>query len=195
MRGRARGGRQAAFDRMPLVACVLEMLWAVQPSIEVDLGRWGTFRRVPWPPAAPPEARGRDGGTAGAGARPGGSGGPGGPGGAGDPGSSTRWQPGRDARRRRWTRRQRPGRSSSGAAAGAAAAPALDPALRRCYQELGVQVGARLDVVRSAWRRLVREHHPDRHAGDPERQRRGTERLKEINRSYDRLKRWLGQGG
>jgi hypothetical protein len=189
MRGRARG-RRAAFDRMPLVARVLEMLWAVQPSLEIDLERWGTFRRMPPSPAASPEGRGRDGG--GAGAR-GGPGGPGGPAGAGDPGSSTRWQAGRDARRRRRTRRQRPGHSSSGAAA--AVAPAIDPALRRCYHELGVQVGARLDVVRSAWRRLVREHHPDRHGGDPERQRRGTERLQEINRSYDRLKRWLGQGG
>jgi DnaJ-domain-containing protein 1 len=70
---------------------------------------------------------------------------------------------------------------------------ALDPALERCYTSLGVAPGAKMEVVRSAWRRLVREHHPDLHAGHPELQRRGSERVKEINGAYEEIKRRLAR--
>lgn len=204
---RARARRPSPLDRMPLVASVLEMLWAVQPSLEVDLHRWGTWKQGRSAAVVPPvrSAAGddaRSGGAAGAAVHGGESRDPGaaapheeqqaradGRGGAGGASRGAGRRPaGWNTRRRRQTRHTRP-------SPGAAPSPAIDPALRRCYLELEVQVGSRLEVVRSAWRRLVREHHPDRHAGDPERQRRGTERLKEINRSYGRLKRWLGQGG
>lgn len=68
-----------------------------------------------------------------------------------------------------------------------------DTILRRSYAHLGVPLGADIEAVRSAWRRLVREHHPDRHAGHPELQQRGSERVKEINRAYEEIKRRLGR--
>jgi len=64
-----------------------------------------------------------------------------------------------------------------------------DPALQRYLLDLGVGPGADLEAVRSAWRRLVREHHPDLFAGDPERQRRGNERVKDFNRAYREIRR------
>jgi len=72
----------------------------------------------------------------------------------------------------------------------------VDPALQRFYLDLGVRLGADLDEVHAAWRRLVREHHPDLFGGDPERQRRGGERLKDLNRAYLEIRRRvLGGGG
>jgi DnaJ-domain-containing protein 1 len=75
------------------------------------------------------------------------------------------------------------------------ARPAVDPVLARCYAQLGLAPGAGLAAVRSAWRRLARELHPDRHAGKPELERYGTERLKEINLAYEELKKRLRKEG
>jgi DnaJ-domain-containing protein 1 len=75
------------------------------------------------------------------------------------------------------------------------ARPAVDPVLARCYAQLGLAPGAGFAAVRSAWRRLARELHPDRHAGKPELERYGTERLKEINLAYEELKRRLRKEG
>jgi DnaJ like chaperone protein len=55
---------------------------------------------------------------------------------------------------------------------------------------LGLSPGASPDVVRSRYRDLVREHHPDRHiaAGVPEEMiELATRRLQKINEAYDRI--------
>jgi curved DNA-binding protein CbpA len=58
-----------------------------------------------------------------------------------------------------------------------------------------VRPGADLAAVRAAWIRQVREHHPDRHGGDPERQRRGSDRVKDLNRAYREIRRRISRGG
>ena len=70
---------------------------------------------------------------------------------------------------------------------GAAAASGPDP-----YTILGVPRDASDDAVRQAWRRLMRENHPDSLAsrGVPaEFVRRATEKVAEINAAWDRVKR------
>jgi len=63
--------------------------------------------------------------------------------------------------------------------------------LESCYARLGVSPGAKIEVVRSAWRRLVRQYHPDLYAGQPGQQRRNDEKIKELNLAYEELKRRL----
>ncbi|MCQ4162503.1 TerB family tellurite resistance protein [Roseomonas sp. GC11] len=68
--------------------------------------------------------------------------------------------------------------------------PAVDP-----YAVLGVTRSATDDEVRQAWRRLMREHHPDIMAarGVPEAlMRRASERVAEINAAWDSIKRERG---
>jgi len=72
--------------------------------------------------------------------------------------------------------------------------PAPDPRLARCYAELGVPYGADLWQVREAWRRLMRQHHPDLHGDDAERQRLGTEQVKRFNQAFEEIGRRLREG-
>jgi hypothetical protein len=75
--------------------------------------------------------------------------------------------------------------------------PEPDPVIARCYAELGVPYGADFQQVRRAWRRLMRQHHPDLQGEDAERQRIGTEQAKRFNNAFAEIVRWLrgGQGG
>jgi DnaJ-domain-containing protein 1 len=82
-------------------------------------------------------------------------------------------------------------RARRGQPRGGAASRGFDSALARCYAELEVAQGADLRQVRRAWIRLVRRHHPDCCGADPERQRIGTERMKNLNRAYEEIRRRL----
>jgi DnaJ like chaperone protein len=60
------------------------------------------------------------------------------------------------------------------------------------YAVLGLAVGATMDEVKTAHRRLVREHHPDRLLAEgvpPECVRIANEKLAAINDAYDRIRR------
>lgn len=54
---------------------------------------------------------------------------------------------------------------------------------RNLYEALGVSKTASQDEIKKAYRRLVREHHPDRNPGDAA----AEERFKEIQTAYDVL--------
>jgi DnaJ like chaperone protein len=70
--------------------------------------------------------------------------------------------------------------------------PAVEP---DAYTLLGLQRGASDAEVKAAWRKLVREHHPDRLVaqGVPEEMlKRANGRLAAINAAYDRIARERG---
>ncbi|MBO6783213.1 MAG: molecular chaperone DnaJ [Alphaproteobacteria bacterium] len=52
------------------------------------------------------------------------------------------------------------------------------------YQTLGVERGADAAAIKSAYRRLAKELHPDRNPGDE----KAEQRFKEVNQAYDILK-------
>ena len=52
---------------------------------------------------------------------------------------------------------------------------------------LGVRPGASQAEIRSAWRRLVRKHHPDRVAGDPTAVRAANRKMQEINAAAESI--------
>lgn len=59
--------------------------------------------------------------------------------------------------------------------------------LQQLYAVLGVRSGAPFDELKKAYRALMREHHPDRHGGDPEAERRAGERAARISAAYAEL--------
>lgn len=87
---------------------------------------------------------------------------------------------------------------SSGRNAGAASAPrrpAGPPeSLRRDFQELGVPFGADEATCKGAYKKLLKIHHPDRHAGHAENMRKATEKSARINAAFQRIEHWRETG-
>ncbi|MDR0552393.1 MAG: J domain-containing protein, partial [Spirochaetaceae bacterium] len=62
--------------------------------------------------------------------------------------------------------------------------------LRADFAELGVPFGASEDDCRNAYKKLVKIHHPDRHAGHEGNQKKATAKLTRINTAYGRIDAW-----
>ncbi|MCC5946022.1 MAG: J domain-containing protein [Bernardetiaceae bacterium] len=56
------------------------------------------------------------------------------------------------------------------------------------YRELGLPVGSSYEQIRQAYRKLMKEHHPDRFQ-DPQKQKIAAERSKKITEAYAYFKR------
>jgi curved DNA-binding protein CbpA len=52
------------------------------------------------------------------------------------------------------------------------------------WKVLGVRQGASQEEIKSAYRRLVKQYHPDRYADNPLKEL-AQEKLKQINEAYD----------
>jgi DnaJ-domain-containing protein 1 len=96
------------------------------------------------------------------------------------------------------------GRSSSGGGrntadwSGVHAAPKRKPAipetLRPDFEELGVEFGADAEKCKSAYKQMLKIHHPDRHASHEGNMKKATAKSVKINAAYDRICEWRKTG-
>ncbi|MDR2193135.1 MAG: J domain-containing protein [Treponema sp.] len=71
---------------------------------------------------------------------------------------------------------------------------AVPEALRSDFTELGVPFGADAETCKTAYKKLLKIHHPDRHAGHTENMRKATDKSSRINAAYERIERWRSTG-
>ena len=62
--------------------------------------------------------------------------------------------------------------------------------LRPDFAELGVPFGAGIDECKAAYKKLLKIHHPDRHAGHEGNFKKATEKSARINAAWDRIDKW-----
>ncbi len=62
------------------------------------------------------------------------------------------------------------------------------------YRYLGLAYGAPFEEVRAAYKRLLKEYHPDKNAHDPEKLKKATEISQKINMAYQRIERYKETG-
>jgi DnaJ-domain-containing protein 1 len=62
--------------------------------------------------------------------------------------------------------------------------------LRADFAELGVTFGASEAECKEAYKKLLKIHHPDRHAGHEGNMKKATEKTARINAAYDRIGKW-----
>lgn len=95
-------------------------------------------------------------------------------------------------------RREREAREARARAAGSGAyqgSPSGPPAkLIAAYKTLGLPFGASFAEVKTAYKRLLKEHHPDRHGSSPEAQRKATETSARINDAMRVIETWRDTG-
>ena len=66
-------------------------------------------------------------------------------------------------------------------------APTQQERVVELHRTLGVRLGASRVEIKTAYRALMREHHPDRHAGDPAKQKTASDRAAQITTAYTDL--------
>lgn len=67
--------------------------------------------------------------------------------------------------------------------------------LLKCYQIIGVSRECTWDELRSAYRRQIQKHHPDRFQQQPEQQLIAKERTLELNKAFDILEEYYRKNG
>ena len=70
-------------------------------------------------------------------------------------------------------------------------APAEDPVLAKYYANLELPYGANLEEVKAAWKRLMKQYHPDRHAQDPAKREVANALCAQLTHAYKELEKSL----
>jgi DnaJ-domain-containing protein 1 len=86
------------------------------------------------------------------------------------------------------------GGGKGGASETGRARPSAPPEeLRPDFAELGLPFGASAGECKAAYKKLLKIHHPDRHAGHEGNFKKATEKTTRINAAYDRIEKWRGK--
>jgi curved DNA-binding protein CbpA len=62
--------------------------------------------------------------------------------------------------------------------------------LRADFECLGVPFGADIETCKAAYKKLLKIHHPDRHAGHEGNFKKATEKSAKINAAWDRIEKF-----
>ena len=62
--------------------------------------------------------------------------------------------------------------------------------LRPDFEELGVAFGASADECKEAYKKLLKIHHPDKHANHEGNFQKATNKSARLNAAYDRIEQW-----
>ena len=63
--------------------------------------------------------------------------------------------------------------------------------IRQDFAELGLTPEASAEECKEAYKRLLKIHHPDRHANHEGNLKKATEKTARVNAAYDRLEAWF----
>ena len=69
--------------------------------------------------------------------------------------------------------------------------PDYDPVLAEYYANLELPYGAGLKEVSKAWKRLMRNYHPDLHSNDPQKRNVANELCQGLNKAHNELVNYL----
>jgi len=68
-----------------------------------------------------------------------------------------------------------------------------DLELHQAFEALGLSYGTPYETVRLQYKKLLMQHHPDRHAHDPEALKKATEKAQKLNQAFQRIKKHYGK--
>jgi len=80
--------------------------------------------------------------------------------------------------------------NSAGSSASGGSSDTPPEELRDDFEKLEVPFGADEETCKAAYKKLMKVHHPDRHAGHEGNFKKATERTARINAAWDRIEKW-----
>ena len=63
--------------------------------------------------------------------------------------------------------------------------------IRKAFEELGLKLEATAEECKEAYKKLLKTHHPDRHAKHEENLKKATDKTSRVNAAYERLMKWF----
>lgn len=66
-----------------------------------------------------------------------------------------------------------------------------DPVLAGYYANLEIPYGSDLGTAKVAWKKMMKQYHPDLHSSDPDKRKIANELCAELTRAYQELERLL----
>jgi DnaJ-domain-containing protein 1 len=87
------------------------------------------------------------------------------------------------------------GKTGKAGGNGGNSASATGEELKADFAELGLSPDASAEECKTAYKKLLKIHHPDRHAGHAANMKKATEKTTRINAAYDRIEKWRTGGG
>ncbi len=82
-------------------------------------------------------------------------------------------------------------RSSGGRRSGGFPFQRQDDKLAEYYKVLDLSYGASRDEIKKSYRKLMRKYHPDRHVGNPKKQKAATELSMRVTQAYNAIEEHL----
>jgi DnaJ-domain-containing protein 1 len=70
----------------------------------------------------------------------------------------------------------------------------MPESLKTDFAVLGLSPGASEEECKAAYKKLLKIHHPDRHAGHERNMKKATEKSARINAAYERIQQWRQTG-
>ncbi|WP_291723220.1 J domain-containing protein [Bernardetia sp.] len=67
--------------------------------------------------------------------------------------------------------------------------PKANPKERIYYHTLGLEQGASFEQVKTAYKKLMKAYHPDRHQANPQKQKWAVEQSQKVNEAYSFFKK------
>ncbi len=96
----------------------------------------------------------------------------------------------KDAAEEAWDRAFEAAKARAGVRGDGSTDPAADR--RRWYKTLELEPGAEVAAIRKAYRRLMKQYHPDRFANDPDKYKAATEFARRLTEAHDGLMHHVG---
>ena len=63
--------------------------------------------------------------------------------------------------------------------------------IRKAFAELGLESDASPEECKEAYKKLLKAHHPDRHAKNQENMEKATDKTARLNTAYEKLEKWF----
>jgi hypothetical protein len=86
--------------------------------------------------------------------------------------------------------RGRPDGKKPAAGTSSQTAPQMPAELRADFAELGLSPPCSPAECKAAYKKLLKIHHPDRHAGNSDAMKKATEKTARVNAAYRRIETW-----